>query len=139
MTINEIKRKYADAFGHVPCAYCPIVGDCREFQSKEGCDGYDEAYHRIAKFLEADEAIDKETEEQPVDMVNRPPHYTHGMECIDEMIQVFGVASVMNFCICNAWKYRKRAMYKNGQEDMDKADWYIKKYVELKKGVESNV
>ena len=54
------------------------------------------------------------------------------------MIQVFGVEAVMNFCICNVWKYRKRAMYKNGKEDMDKADWYIKKYMELKQGVASN-
>lgn len=67
------------------------------------------------------------------DSVNHPDHYTHGgMECIDEMVEVFGRYAVMNFCLCNVWKYRKRAMYKNGEEDMKKADWYMKKYVELK-------
>lgn len=65
------------------------------------------------------------------DPVNHPSHYTHGMEAIDEMVLIFGKEAVKNFCVCNAWKYRKRAMYKNGQEDMDKSDWYINKYKEL--------
>lgn len=94
---------------------------------------------QYAIITQTDEQPEDELPEEQPDMVNRPPHYTHGMECIDEMIAIFGVASVMNFCICNAWKYRKRALYKNGQEDMDKADWYIKKYMELKQGVASNV
>lgn len=72
-------------------------------------------------------------EEPKPDMVNAPPHYTHGMECIDEMIQLFGREATMNFCLLNAWKYRKRALHKNGQQDIDKSDWYIAKYVELKK------
>lgn len=66
-----------------------------------------------------------------VDMINKPPHYTHGMECIDEMILIFGVEKVKAFCLCNAWKYRKRALYKNGEQDMEKSDWYINKLKEL--------
>ena len=67
------------------------------------------------------------------DNVNHPSHYCQdgGMECIDEMIAVFGVFAVKYFCLCNVWKYRKRALYKNGKEDMEKADWYMKKFVEL--------
>lgn len=76
-----------------------------------------------------------EIEHEPiieVDMVNHPPHYTNGgMEAIDEMIIVFGVKAVMDFCLCNVWKYRKRALHKNQQEDLDKADWYMAKYKEL--------
>lgn len=71
------------------------------------------------------------TKTDDVDMVNKPPHYTHGMECIDEMILIFGVEAVKNFCMCNAWKYRKRALYKNGEQDMEKSDWYINKLKEL--------
>lgn len=68
-----------------------------------------------------------------VDMVNDPPHYKHGMECIDEMLLVFGKEAVMNFCLCNCWKYRKRAPYKgNTEEDMEKSRWYLNKYKELK-------
>lgn len=67
------------------------------------------------------------------DNVTHPAHYCPdgGMECIDEMIALFGKSAVKHFCICNVWKYRKRAVFKNGEEDMRKADWYMKKYMEL--------
>lgn len=67
------------------------------------------------------------------DVVNHPSHYCQdgGMECIDEMIAIFGKTAVKHFCLLNVWKYRKRAVFKNGVEDMKKADWYMKKYVEL--------
>ena len=67
------------------------------------------------------------------EMINHPNHYTNYQhECIDEMIAAFGKRAVINFCICNAWKYRYRADSK-GQHDMDmeKADWYIQKAMEL--------
>ena len=53
------------------------------------------------------------------------------MECIDEMILVFGKEAVKHFCLCNAWKYRYRAADKNGEEDLKKSDWYLSKYKEL--------
>ena len=67
------------------------------------------------------------------DNVNHPKHYCRegSMECIDEMIWIFGVEAVKNFCLCNAWKYRYRAADKNGAEDLAKSDWYINKYKEL--------
>lgn len=67
------------------------------------------------------------------DVVNHPSHYCQegSMECIDEMILLFGKEETMSFCKLNAWKYRKRAMYKNGEEDMKKSDWYLNKYKEL--------
>ena len=52
-------------------------------------------------------------------------------ECIDEMIALFGKTAVMNFCACNVYKYRYRAAAKNGQEDLDKANWYMDKLMEL--------
>ena len=75
---------------------------------------------------------DETVEEVKVDMVNNPPHYTQGgMETIDEMVLIFGKEAVANFCICNAWKYRARALYKNKDEDMKKSYYYINKYKEL--------
>ena len=67
------------------------------------------------------------------DMVNEPPHYKqHAMECIDEMVEVFGVEAVKAYCKCAAWKYRYRAPYKGKfEEDNAKADWYLKKLSEL--------
>lgn len=67
------------------------------------------------------------------DVVNHPRHYCRdgGMESIDEMVLVFGAEAVKNFCLCNVWKYRYRAADKNGEEDLRKSDWYMRKYKEL--------
>lgn len=67
------------------------------------------------------------------DNVNHPSHYTQGgIECIDAMVAAFGKEAVSNFCLCNAFKYIWRAKHKNGEEDIDKALWYLDKYKELK-------
>lgn len=67
------------------------------------------------------------------DLINKPKHYNRegAMECIDEMQLIFGTEAVKHFCLCNAWKYRYRATEKNGDEDIAKSDFYIKKYKEL--------
>jgi len=68
-----------------------------------------------------------------INNVEHPKHYNRegAMECIDEMMLIFGVEAVKNFCLCNAWKYRYRAADKNGEEDLKKSDWYLNKYKEL--------
>jgi hypothetical protein len=74
--------------------------------------------------------------------VNHPKHYGRegALECIDEMVLVFGVEATMHFCLLNAWKYRYRAAEKGGMEDLEKSDWYMTKYAELKtKGVSESV
>lgn len=68
------------------------------------------------------------------DKVNHPDHYNApgSMECIDEMIVLFGFRDTMAFCKLNAWKYRYRAGLKgSAEEDHRKASWYIQKYKEL--------
>lgn len=73
------------------------------------------------------------------DTVNHPEHYESGSyECIDEMIAVFGMSVVANFCLCNVWKYRYRALNKNGKEDMEKSDWYMCKYMDLQEKIDKN-
>lgn len=73
------------------------------------------------------------------EMVNHPAHYKRdgAMECIDEMLLLFGKEEVMSFCKLNAWKYRYRAMDKNGQEDINKSDYYIRMYKDLKNETEN--
>lgn len=74
--------------------------------------------------------------------VNHPKHYGRegALECIDEMVLAFGVVATMHFCLLNAWKYRYRAAEKGGMEDLEKSDWYMNKYAELKtKGVTDSV
>ena len=69
----------------------------------------------------------------PTNAVEHPDHYNRegSIECIDEMVMVFGREVVKNFCLCNVWKYRYRAYNKNGEEDLRKSDWYMNKYKEL--------
>lgn len=66
--------------------------------------------------------------------VNHPAHYQGKHECIDEMIELFGVDAVIGFCKCNVYKYRYRADRKNGAEDIAKADWYMDTLMELREG-----
>lgn len=71
-------------------------------------------------------------ENKEVDMVNHPSHYETGKyECIEVMIEAIGADAVMNFCLCNAFKYLYRCSRKNGVEDIKKARWYLNKYLEL--------
>ena len=66
------------------------------------------------------------------DNVNHPSHYETGnFECIDVMIETQGKEAVMDFCVCNAFKYISRHNNKNGIEDVKKAKWYLDKYIEL--------
>lgn len=75
----------------------------------------------------------KEISKDEIDMVNRPQHYNRdgAMECIDEMITVFGKDIVACFCLCNTWKYRYGASNKGHEEDLAKSDYYMDKYKEL--------
>lgn len=70
---------------------------------------------------------------QKNETVNHPLHYnqTGRKECIDEMIDMFGTVAVRHFCLLNAYKYNYRHEMKGGQEDIAKAEWYMKKYAEL--------
>lgn len=68
----------------------------------------------------------------PPDNVNHPEHYETGkFECIDVMVETQGKQAVLDFCLCNAFKYIYRHQRKNGLEDIKKAKWYIDKYIEL--------
>lgn len=86
------------------------------------------------------EGIEKNMNETKKENVNHPKHYNRegGMECLEEMILIFGKEVVKNFCLCNAWKYRYRAADKNGEEDLRKSDFYIAKYKELKDSLDKS-
>jgi hypothetical protein len=70
------------------------------------------------------------------DAVEHPDHYNRegAMECIKEMVLIFGVEETMSFCKLNAWKYRYRAADKGGLEDLKKSDNYLRMYEKLKGG-----
>lgn len=68
-----------------------------------------------------------------MDKVTHPSHYNRegAMQCIDEMRLVFGDEAVIHFCLLNAWKYRYRSADKNGIEDLQKSDEYMRVYKRL--------
>lgn len=69
------------------------------------------------------------------DMVNHPSHYNlpDRKECIDEMIDIYGLKDVAKWCEITAYKYKYRAGHKGSEvEDMNKAEWYMDKARELK-------
>jgi len=66
------------------------------------------------------------------DMVNNPSHYNQaGIECIDAIM-----AATENgfeyYLQGNIMKYLWRYRYKNGIEDLEKAQWYLTKLIEVK-------
>ena len=70
------------------------------------------------------------------DKVNNPSHYQSMMkdlniDCITAMRAAFGDYETAVFCKLNAFKYNWRASSKNGNEDIQKAIWYLNKYLEL--------
>lgn len=73
----------------------------------------------------------EEIDDNEHDAVRHPSHYSHGIECIDEMILLYGKWDTMAFCKLNSHKYRKRALDKGGKEDIEKSDWYMKEYAYL--------
>ena len=69
------------------------------------------------------------------EMVNHPSHYqSNGKECIDLMIDIFGIEKVMIWCELTAFKYQFRKGKKSispKEEDEAKEKWYNNKEQEL--------
>lgn len=77
---------------------------------------------------------------EPKEEINHPLRYAGGKyECIDVMVDVFGVEVTKHFCLLNAFKYIWRQEHKNGVEDIKKAEWYLNKYIELSENTNENV
>lgn len=80
----------------------------------------------------SDNFLDKQMfpKEESKDNVNHPPHYNKGgLEAIDYIQQQLGDGFV-DYLEGNVTKYLHRYKYKNGIEDLKKAEWYLKKLIE---------
>ena len=72
------------------------------------------------------------------DMVNSPPHYNkYGVECI-EAIQSATGEGFEYYLQGNIIKYLWRYRYKNGVQDLEKAQWYLSRLIEIKKKTDSD-
>ena len=73
------------------------------------------------------------------DMVNSPPHYNKfGVECI-EAIQSATGEGYEYYLQGNIIKYLWRYRYKNGVQDLEKAQWYLTRLIETKKTVDGQL
>tara|TARA_R100000388_G_scaffold32213_1_gene25215 strand:- start:1591 stop:1887 length:297 start_codon:yes stop_codon:yes gene_type:complete len=65
------------------------------------------------------------------DMVNHPPHYNkYGVECIEAIKSATG-EGFEYYLQGNVIKYLWRYRYKNGIEDLKKANWYLELMMEV--------
>ena len=70
------------------------------------------------------------------DKVNNPTHYQSidaevDVDAITCMRAAFGKVDVKSFCLCNAMKYIFRSSSKGQNTDINKAVWYLNKFLEL--------
>jgi hypothetical protein len=71
------------------------------------------------------QAMEQSDNRELEDMVNHPPHYNKaGIECIDA-IKAMTDDGFEYYLQGNIMKYLWRYRYKNGAEDLKKAQWYL--------------
>ena len=64
--------------------------------------------------------------------VHSPKHYNQGhTECIDAIEAMLSDEEYIGYLRGNSMKYRWRFRYKNGFEDLNKAEWYEKRLVKF--------
>lgn len=70
-------------------------------------------------------------EEAQTDNVNHPKHYGQGdIECIEYIADFLTYDEYIGYLRGNVAKYLHRWRYKNGLEDLKKAQWYLARLVE---------
>jgi|TARA_R100000426_G_scaffold21865_1_gene18779 hypothetical protein len=76
---------------------------------------------------------DEESKEEiKEDVVNKPKHYNQGgIECIDAIEAMLTHEEFVGYLRGNSLKYRWRFRYKNGKEDLLKAQWYENKLFKI--------
>ena len=76
------------------------------------------------------QAQEQSDHKQTMDMVNSPPHYNKsGIETIDA-IKAMTDDGYEYYLQGNIMKYLWRYRYKNGVEDLKKAQWYLNELIE---------
>jgi hypothetical protein len=65
------------------------------------------------------------------DYVNKPPHYQNGdVECIQAIESALSPEEFRGYCKGNVIKYTWREQYKGEDQDLQKAVWYLNRYLE---------
>ena len=81
-------------------------------------------------YKEMSDALESDRDDED-DMVNSPAHYNFaGVECIDAIRAATGEEGFSYYLQGNIMKYLWRYKYKNGVEDLRKAQWYLSVLIE---------
>jgi len=81
-------------------------------------------------------AIDNAKPEEWDALVHKPPHYNKGgIEAIDYIKQQLGEC-IVEYCEGNVHKYLHRWRYKNGIQDLKKAQWYLDRMIKEQEAYE---
>ena len=102
---------------------------------------YREVYEAMNKKMEGnqpkyltgvkEQAQQQSDHKQTMDMVNHPPHYNKaGIETI-EAIKAMTDDGFQYYLQGNIMKYLWRYRYKNGAEDLKKAQWYLNELIDV--------
>jgi hypothetical protein len=113
---SDIMEKYK-------CSKCGqwIEGKTEFFRHVETEHGKNQPYTYIEK---------AESEVFDFDPVNKPLHYNTGQyEVIDVIEDKLG-DGFEDYCMGNVMKYTMRYKHKNGIQDLEKAEWYLKRTIE---------
>lgn len=141
--IHSDKEHYEE-----PCVRCDVVYDnepteyavksCKNCKHSE-CSKFNDPCFSCEPYGEGN--WEAAVEETPKETVNHPEHYQGKYECIEEMINLFGIEAVKDFCKCNIYKYRFRAGRKQGEEyekDISKAENYMTILINLEERTTNN-
>lgn len=76
---------------------------------------------------------------EPTEKVNSPSHYNQGeLETIDIIQDKLSPEAFRGYLTGNILKYVTRYPHKNGVEDLEKAEWHIKKLIDFINEVNAN-
>ena len=85
------------------------------------------------------QAMEQSDNKELQDMVNHPPHYNRaGIETIDA-IEAMTDKGFEYYLQGNIMKYLWRYRYKNGVEDLRKAEWYLNKLIKNRENYEKSL
>ena len=141
--LSKNAQNYTKEKSCLDCAFCDVselIYPCSA--CKRAVSRLDPAY-KIRGDMYAPKVIPTppETMNLKPSMVEHPAHYNRegAMECIDEMVLLFGIEEAIVFCKLSAWKYRYRAGEKDdAKQDMKKSDNFLKMYKELKERLDND-
>lgn len=93
---------------------------------------YPSGYTYSSRWVDFEKCADIETRAYKEDRVNNPSHYGQGsIECIEYIEDFLTKEEFIGYLRGNIAKYLHRWRYKNGIEDLKKAQWYQNKLIEV--------